>query len=390
MQAFEFHNPTKIIFGNGSLERVGETVAGLGQRVLLVYGRDSIKKNGVYDRLMESLKSTAIAEIIEHGGVHPNPLLSHLRAGIEIAKEQQVDVILAVGGGSVMDEAKGIAAGCFLDGDIWKLYTGVRVPDKALPLVMVPTLPATGSEMNGGSVITHDETREKFGTIHPLLQPKVSLLDPELTHTLPADYSAFGAVDAISHLLEGYFTCEDPWTPIQDRYVEGLVKTIMEATDRIMKNPEDNDARATMMWAATLAWNGLAPSGIGSFALPNHMIEHPLSGRHNIAHGAGLAIVIPAWMAMTLEENPIKFALFAERVFGIDAIDEKARARQGTDALRAWFKRIGCPTTLAEGGIPADDLEGIAEAALQLGKMWGMEMFTKDQIIEVLYSCDHP
>ncbi len=388
MRAFEFHNPTRIVFGNGCIDDVGEKSGLMDKKVLLVYGRDSIKRNGVYDRVIASLKAAGINDVIEYSGVRSNPLLSHLREGIVLAKREQVDAILAVGGGSVIDEAKGIAAGALLDEDIWDVYSGNCTPVKALPLVAVLTIPATGSEMNGGTVITHDETREKFGTITPLLYPKVSFLDPETTHSLPPDYTAYGAVDAISHLIEGYFTGEDPWTPIQDRYVEGLVKSIMEATDRIMENPTDNDARATMMWAATLAWNGLGPSGIGDFTLPNHLLEHPLSGRHNIAHGAGLAIVIPAWMRVILKKYPAKFAQFANNVFSTDTPNEEEQALAGVDALSDWFKKIGCPTSLADGNIPVEDIDGIAEAVLHLGKMWDMDIFTKNQIVEILSSCE--
>ncbi|MDH3982219.1 MAG: iron-containing alcohol dehydrogenase [Kiritimatiellaceae bacterium] len=387
MKAFEFHNPTHIVFGNGCIDEIGEKSGLSGKRILLVYGQNSIKRNGVYDRIIKSLTAAGITEIVEYPGVRPNPVLSHLKAGIELAKTEKVEAIVAVGGGSVIDEAKGIAAGALYDGDIWGLYNGSFAPEKALPLVAVLTIPATGSEMNGGAVITNDETREKFGAFAAVLYPKVSFMDPEITHSLPADYTAYGAVDAISHLIEGYFTGEDAWSPIQDRYVEGLVKTIMEATDRILANLEDNDARATLMWAATLAWNGLAPSGVGAMAFPNHMIEHPLSGRYNVAHGAGLSIVIPAWMRFAVEKNPAKFAQFAANVFGIEASNEKEQALNGVDALKAWFQKIGSPVSLAESNIPAEDIPQIADDALHLGKAWGMTDYSKEDVVRILTSC---
>lgn len=390
MKPFEFNNPTHIVFGNGCIDEIGEKSGLTGKRILLVYGRNSIKQNGTYDRIIKSFNDAGISEIMEHPGVQSNPQLSHLKQGIERAKTEKVDAIVAVGGGSVIDTAKGIAAGALYDGDIWGLYTGTFAPEKALPLIAVPTIPATGSEMNSGTVITHDETREKFGAFSPFLFPKIAFMDPELTHSIPADYTAYGAVDAISHLIEGYFTGEDEWSPIQDRYVEGLVKTIIEATDRILENLMDNDARATLMWAATLAWNGLAPSGIGALSFPNHMIEHPMSGRHNIAHGAGLSIVIPAWMRFAANTKPKKFAQFAEQIFGIKAETEKEQAALGIEALQAWFKKINSPTSLQEAGISADSIPQLADDARALGEAWGMTDYTKESITEILESCATP
>ena len=312
-------------------------------------------------------------------------MLSHLEAGIQLAKNEQVDLILAVGGGSVMDEAKGIAAGACTDEEIWNLYCGTWSPEKALPVITIPTMPATGSHMNGGTVITKDSTFEKFGTINPLLHPTMSFLDPEITHSLPPDQTAYGSIDAISHLLESYFTGEAEWSPIQDRYAEGLILSIMEATDRALQDPADNEARAVIMWASTLAWNGLGYSGVGAFASPNHMIEHPLSGRYNLAHGAGLAIVIPAWMDYASQEKPTKFAQFAERIFGITDNSEDEQAQRGVEALRDWFRKTGAPVSLAEGGIsPDSEIPTIADDALHLGTYWGMTNYTREDIIQIL------
>lgn len=381
MKAFTFHNPTKVIFGNGNVaDATGSAVAETGKRPLLVYGKESIKANGTYDKVMASLKAAGVADVVEFSGVKSNPCLSHLKEGITLAREAGVDVILAVGGGSVMDEAKGIAAGVFYEGDPWDFYSGAAAPEKALPLIVVPTLPATASEMNAGTVITNDSTKEKFGFFSEHLFPKVAVMDPELTHTVPENYTAYSGVDAISHLIEGYFTGDARWTPIQDRYVEGLVKTIMEATDRILENPEDNEARSVMMWSATLAWNGLGVSGVGNMGFPNHMIEHPLSGRYDIAHGAGLSIVIPAWMRFALDRYPEKLARFAREVFGLGSAEE------GIDALEAWFKKIKSPTTLTEGGIPLEEIASIAEDAIKLGELWGISDYTREDVVRILNS----
>lgn len=381
MKAFTFHNPTKVIFGNGSVsEATGNCVVEQGSRVLLVYGKESIKRNGTYDKVIASLNAAGVTSITEFSGVKPNPRLSHLRAGIELARSEQVDVILAVGGGSVMDEAKGIAAGVFYEGDPWDFYCGKAAPEKALPLITVPTLPATASEMNSGTVITHDETKAKYGFFSEFLFPKAAVMDPELTHSIPKDYTAYAGVDAISHLIEGYFTGNANWTPFQDRYVEGLVKTIIESTDRILENPEDNEARSVMMWSATMAWNGLGVSGVGDMGYPNHMIEHPLSGRYDIAHGAGLSIVIPAWMRFALTRYPDKLKQFAREVFDLET------AEAGIDALEQWFKSIHSPTTLAEGNIPAGEIPSIAEDAIALGELWGITDYSHEDVVSILSS----
>ncbi len=381
MKAFTFHNPTKIIFGNGhAADATGDSVSAHGKKVLFVYGKNSIKRNGTYDKVLGSLQAAGLSDIFEFSGVKPNPCLSHLKAGIERAREVQADVVLAVGGGSVMDESKGIAAGVFHDGDPWDFYCGKATPQKALPLITVPTLPATASEMNSGTVITHDDTKEKFGFFNEHLFPKVSIMDPELTHSIPKDYTAYAGVDAISHLIEGYFTGDATWTPIQDRYVEGLVKTIMEATDRILAKPDDNEARSVMMWAATMAWNGLGVSGVGNMGYPNHMIEHPLSGRYDIAHGAGLSIVIPAWMRFALDRYPDKLKQFALEVFNLDT------AAAGIDALEGWFQSIKSPTTFAEGNLPVEEIPSIASDALSLGKLWGITDYTHAEVVRILES----
>jgi alcohol dehydrogenase YqhD (iron-dependent ADH family) len=381
VNAFEFHNPTKVIFGNGTTaEAIGRCTAEFGTKILFIYGRDSIKRNGTYDKVTGSLEGASLSEVTEYSGVKSNPCLSHLKAGIALARDKQVDVILAVGGGSVIDEAKGIAAGVFYEGDVWDFYSGKAEPEQALPIIAVPTLPATASEMNGGTVITHDETHEKFGFFNGLLFPKVAVMDPEITHSISKDYTAYAGVDAISHLIEGYFTGSANWTPIQDRYVEGLVKTIMEATDRILENPEDNEARSVMMWAATMAWNGLGIAGIGEMSYPNHMIEHPLSGRYDIAHGAGLSIVIPAWMRFALKRYPEKFARFAREVFQVDT------AEKGIDRLEGWFQSINSPTTLAEGNIPSEEIPTITADALELGRLWGISDYTQEDIESILCS----
>lgn len=386
MHPFEYHNPTKIIFGEGTVGRIGGEARNWGRKALFLYGRNSIKANGVYDQAVASLRQSGV-DFIEHPGVKSNPVLSHTRQGVEIVKKERLDLIVAVGGGSVIDEAKAIAAGAVVEHDVWDFFMQKATVEDALPIVTVLTLPATGSEMNGGLVITHDETREKFGFAAGPLHPRASILDPTTTYTVPPDYVAYSAADSMTHLLESYFTHNDPWAPIQDRYVEGLVRTIMEATEKILADPRDAQGRATMMWAATLAWNRLGNAGVGPFELPNHMMEHPLSGLYDIAHGAGLSIVLPAWMQWSARQRPARFARFARQVFDIRCDDDAEAARRGIEALRAWFNKIGTPTTFAQGRIPAEDIPKIADEAIKLGKLWGITRYTPEMLHEIYRLC---
>jgi hypothetical protein len=382
MKPFVFHNITKIIFGDGAVPQVGAEAAAWGKKALLLYGQASIKRIGVYDQVVQSLRAAGV-EFVELPGVKPNPVLSHTRQGIELVRREGIDVIVAVGGGSVLDESKAIAAGALVDHDVWEFFTQKEEIQRALPIVTVLTLPATGSEMNGGMVITHDETREKFGFSAAACQPKASILDPTTTYSVPANYVAYSAADSMTHLLESYFTHEDPWAPIQDRYAEGVVRSIIEATERILADPHDAQGRATMMWAATLAWNGLAPAGVGHYELVNHMMEHPLSGIFDIPHGAGLSIVLPAWMKWTAKRRPAKLAAFARHVMDIDEPDDARAALAGAEALKKWFDKIGTPTSLVAAGIPMKEIERVADEALNLGRLWGITRYTRDDLLDI-------
>jgi alcohol dehydrogenase YqhD (iron-dependent ADH family) len=386
MKNFEFCNPTKIIFGEGALEQVGEETKATGQKVLFVYGKSHIKKTGLFDKVITSLKGADV-EYVEFPGVKSNPLLSHTRDGIALAKKEKVDGILAVGGGSVLDESKAIAAGAMTEDDVWDFFTGEKQIQKALPLGTVLTIPATGSEMNGGMVVTNEETKEKFGFMSEHTYPKFSILDPTLTYTIPANYAAYSAVDSISHLIEGYLTHKDKWSPIHDRYVEGLVKTIMESTEKILADPKDYQGRATMMWAATLAWNGLGTAGIGECQIPNHMLEHPISGIYDIAHGAGLSIVIPAWTWWVSKSQPKRIAQMGREVFNVNETDDIKAAQECSKGFKAWFDKIGSPTSFSGAGIEEPDFEALADQAITLGKIWGITNYTKEELIEIYKLC---
>lgn len=371
MYPFVYCNPTKIRFGNGTVSETGKEVAAAGMKhVLLVYGKASIKRNGVYEAVTASLKTEGVAWT-EWPGVAANPLLSHVRGGIALARQSGVDGILAVGGGSVIDASKAIALGVPATCDVWSFYTGQSAPQTSLPLAVVLTLPATGSEMNGGTVVTHDETREKRAVVHLSLHPRVSVLDPEATVSVPPNYVAYSASDAISHTIESYLTRPSAFLPVQDGYAEGMVRAIISATGRILADPKDLEARGAMMWAATLAWNFLGSSGVGPWATPAHMLEHPLSGLHNIAHGAGLAVTGPAWMTWESRRRTDRLAAFARRIMDVREDDDAAAAAQGIGRFRDWLKKIGNPVTLRECGLDEAQIPELARHAELLARAWG-------------------
>ncbi|PKN72767.1 MAG: NADH-dependent alcohol dehydrogenase [Deltaproteobacteria bacterium HGW-Deltaproteobacteria-10] len=385
MQNFVFDNPTKIIFGKGQISKTGKEVSRFGRKVLLVCGRESIKKNGIYDQVMSSLRKEDLS-IVEFPGVKSNPMLAHARKGIDLAREAQADVVLAVGGGSVIDTAKTIAAGVPADHDVWDFFTYKKPVLGALPLLTVLTLAASASEMNSAAVITREEGLQKFSFRSPYIQPRVSILDPTALYSLPASYSAYSGVDAISHLLETYFNNEETDSPFQDRLVECFLRTIMESTDIILREPTNYNARANMMWATTWAFNGLPAAGLGRVTLPVHMIEHSLSAIYDIAHGAGLAIVLPGWMLYTLNRNQRKLAQLAREIFHIDGSEERA-AVEGIGKMKEWFAAIGCPVSLQDVGIPANDIDKIAENAFTLAQAWQLTEYTREVIADILRLC---
>lgn len=379
MTPFVFCNPTKVIFGPHAHRQIVGEIAGDGyRRVLLVYGRGSVERSGVLDEITDLLASSGIRSVA-FGGVRPNPVLSHTREGIVLARAQAVDAVLAVGGGSVLDEAKAIAAGVCHDGDVWDFFERRAAVAAALPVYTVLTLAATGSEANGNSVVTNEEGAKKYNIVSPFLFPKASALNPALTMTLGDDYMAYSAVDAISHVIEGYFTKENG-NPLIDRLCESIVATVIESTDAILKDGGDYEARAQFMWASSLALNGSVQIGLDKFSFPNHIIELPLSAHFDLAHGAGLSIVIPAWMRWYKERNRPQFERFSRVIFGLDGADA------GIDALEAWFRTIGAPVRLSDVGIGADALPMLAASANDLARLRGglEKVYTVDAVTDIL------
>jgi alcohol dehydrogenase YqhD (iron-dependent ADH family) len=384
MRDFVFHNPTKIIFGRHTISAIGRETARFGSRVLLVYGRGSIKKYGIYDQVIQSLVAAGL-KITEYGGVRSNPVLDHVRQGIVVARSHHVDVVVAVGGGSVLDSGKAIAAGALVEHDVWKFFTAKKSVIKCMPLVCVPTLAASGSEMNAAMVLTNKAKDQKFGFANRHLYPKVSILDPTTTFSVPPDYTAYGAVDAISHLLEFYFTTMLPDTKIQDRFMEGLLVTIMESCERVLCKPDDYSGRAHLMWSATLALNGLTTAGLGKVAFPMHMIEHSLSALYDIPHGAGLSVVIPGWLRYQAKSGTAKLAQFGRRIFPDNRGAGQDWATHGVEQLTAWFVKIGCPVRLQDIKVEIADIPAIAINALSLGRIWRMPEYSRERIEAILH-----
>lgn len=384
MLNFTFENPTKIIFGKGQIPAIGKEIARYGKKALLVYGMNSIKKTGIYDQVTASLTKAGIA-FIDFPGVKSNPVLSHVNAGIELARQENADVVLAVGGGSVIDAAKAIAAGVKSDHDVWDFFTFSKPVRAALPILTVVTVSASASEMNNGAVLTREDCCFKFGCFSPFFQPKVSILDPTTLFSLSPQYSAYSSVDIITHMLEAYFNTSESPTPLQDRMIEGLIKTVMESTDIILKEPQNYNARANVMWGAVLGFNGVTSAGLGTMPFPAHMMEHSLSALYDIAHGAGLSIVLPAWMTFVLDTKKEKIARLGREVLEVKETDSMKAAQKAVTRLKSWFKAIGSPVSLADARIPASDIEKIAENAASLSKLWGMgAYYTSDVITRIL------
>ncbi|MDR0402436.1 MAG: iron-containing alcohol dehydrogenase [Treponema sp.] len=357
---FDYKNPTRIIFGKGTIVQTGSVIKEYGgTRVLLHFGGGSIKGNGVYDEVTKSLKAAGI-EIVELGGVQPNPRLSLVREGIKICREKNVDFILAVGGGSVIDSAKAIGVGASYEGDVWDFYAAGKVPQKTLPVGTVLTIAAAGSEMSWSSVITNDDGALKRPLDAQIIYPVFSVLDPETTYSLPAYQTGCGIADMFVHVFERYFTAVKN-VDLTDRLCEAIMKTIVNNAKRVLDAPGDYNARAEIMWAGSLAHNNLVGTGrIGDFA--SHMIEHELSGFNDVAHGAGLAVIVPNWMKFVYRHDLPRFVQFAVRVFDVeqDFHNPDETALRGIKAMRDFFSSIGMPATLAEIGIHEKDFGAIA------------------------------
>lgn len=384
MNSFQFVNPTHIVFGEGTASQAGQLASKYGKTILLVYGSGSIKKTGLYDKTVGLLHESGI-KIHELPNIEPNPRLSTVNKGIDICRTEGVDFILAVGGGSVIDAAKAIAAGVLYEGDVWDFFTGKAVIGKALPLGTILTLAATGSEMNGNSVITNWEENLKRAFGSPYTYPKFSILDPTLTYTVPRNHTVNGAVDIMSHVFEQYFSLTEH-TPLQERFCESILQTVIENVETALEQPDNAAARANLMWCGTMALNG----GLISVGMANdwasHGIEHEVSAIYDIPHGAGLAVIFPNWMKYVHEERIDRFVQFAARVWGVNAEGktDKEIALEGIQATRDFFTRIGAESRLADFGIGSDKLDRMAEEAVRYGAIGSFKRLEKQDVKAVL------
>lgn len=357
MNNFVFYSPTEFVFGKNTEVQVGALARKYGaQKVMIVYGGGSVVRSGLLDRVKQSLQEAGVA-YCEMGGVQPNPIDGKVYEGIQLCRREQVDMMLPVGGGSVIDTAKAIAAGVLYDGDFWDFFIGRAKVEKALKVAVVLTIPAAGSEGSGNTVITKTETLQKLGLCAPEhLRPVFSIMNPELTYTLPAYQTACGIADMMAHIMERYFT-NTPDVEISDRLCEGTLTAIIKEAYRVKQQPDNYAARANIMWCGTVAHNGIC--GVGRKEdWASHALEHEISAIYDVAHGAGLAVIFPAWMAFMAEHNPAKIAQFAHRVFDIPKSEDlEEMALAGTARLKHFFRYMGLPVSFKELGIEHPDID---------------------------------
>ncbi|GKV66590.1 MULTISPECIES: iron-containing alcohol dehydrogenase [unclassified Sporosarcina] len=386
MDNFVFQNPTKLIFGEGQLQRLPKELNAYGKRVLLVYGGGSIKRNGLYDELIKIFADNDF-KVTEMAGVEPNPRLSTAKRGADLCKEHNIDVIVAAGGGSVIDCTKLIASAAKYDGNPWDFVMGKERPKEALPFGTILTLTATSSEMNAGSVITNEETQEKYGWGGPQNYPKFSILDPAYTLTVPIDQTVNGIVDTMSHIFEQYFHTADQ-APFQDAMCEAALRQVMEIGGKLVKDPDNLELREAMMMAGVWGLNGFLSMGTrGDWG--THDIEHAISAVYDIPHAGGLAILFPHWMKQTYTRNPKRYVQLAVNVFDVDPAgktDEEI-AKEGVDRLSAFWKQIGAPSSLADYEIDDSKLELIADKAAVNGPLGGYAKLSRDEVLELLKTC---
>ena len=382
MKNFSFYSPTMIKFGEGSITKLNTILMGKYKRVLLHYGRGSIKKNGVYDGTIDELKKAGV-KFFELGGVKPNPRLSLVREGIKIVKDNSIDLVLAVGGGSVIDSAKAIALGAATEKDIWDYFLGKERVKDALPVGVILTIPATGSEASMGTVITNEENSLKLSVNHDVLRPVFEIMDPTYTLSLPEDQTFAGVMDILSHVFERYFT-NTPNVDFTDYLCEGTIKSVIKNAYSLKKESQDYSARAEIMLAGTFAHNGLM--GLGrQDDWASHIIAHQLSALYDTTHGVSLAIIFPAWMKYVYKDNLEIFNKFAMNVFNIsDAGKPKERvALEGIEKFQSFLMKIGLPTTLREGNIPRDEFFRMAEMATINGPIGALKVLDREDIINI-------
>lgn len=388
MNPFVYNIPTKVYFGENQLGNLGAELRKFGKRVLLTYGGGSIKRIGLYDKVMEELRK-ADMEVFELSGIEPNPRIESVREGARICKEHNVDVLLAVGGGSTLDATKFMAAGACVEHDAWEFFGANAKPiERALPLVTILTLSATGSEMDSGGVISNLATGDKLGRLAPALQPKVSFLDPTLTYSVSKFQTACGAADMMSHIIEVYFNTQQDLYML-DCFMEGMLKTIVKYAPIAVAEPENYEARANLMWTSSWAINGFINGGKRK-AWSCHPMEHELSAIYDITHGLGLAILTPRWMEYCLDETNVdKYVQYGVNVFGIDhKLDKMTIARESIRLTAEFlFDTLGLQRTFTEVGIKREDFALMAKKACRYGDIKGFKTLTPTDVERIFEMC---
>lgn len=384
MKNFTWWNPTIIIFGQGTIPEIADQLAAVGAKsVLLVYGGQSIFKNGVYLQVTEALTKKGIA-FPELGGIKANPTIDKVREGVARNKVSMVDAIVPIGGGSVFDTAKAIAAGTFYEGDPWDFYEGKASEiQKALPIFGVLTVSATASEANGISVISNPEKKAKTSLKSPFLFPRVSIIDPSVQASLPEEQTVNGGIDIMAHVMERLF---DGATGVRmmDEQGYALVRSMMRLIPELRETPDDYEARSQYAWAASLAHNGFfncGRDGTGDFS--SHKLGHSLSLLYNVPHGASLSVMMPAWARFVYPENPLPFARFAQAVFGVEDGDEEEMALEGIELLEDFFRSVGAPTTLRDLGLEEDDIDRLAENASSFAPFGTLVTLNSEDVLEI-------
>ena len=382
MLNFDYSIPTKVFFGKGKVSVLPEQIKEYGSKVLLVYGGGSIKRNGLYDDIVKGLKTNSI-EFWELSGVEPNPRITTVRKGVEICRENKIDLVLAVGGGSTIDCAKVIAGAFYYEGDAWDIVKNPSKISKVLPIATVLTLAATGSEMDVFAVITDVDANEKLGTGHPDMAPRFSVLDPTYTFSVPQNQTAAGTADIMSHTFEAYFSSTKE-AFLQDRMAEAILKTCINYGRKAMEETENYEARSNLMWASSLAINGLLSFGKDKNWVV-HPMEHELSAYYDITHGVGLAILTPNWMKYILDDNTVeKFAEFGVNVWDIPRDGDKyVIANTAIAKTREYFVSLGIPTKLSEVGIGEDKLEEMAKKSVRHGKIGSLKPIDHEDVLNI-------
>lgn len=389
MNSFVYDVPVKVYFGENQLGHLGEELGRFGKRVLLTYGGGSIKRMGLYDKVLDELKKGGF-EVFELSGIEPNPRIDSVRRGAQMCKEHSIDVLLAVGGGSTIDATKFMAAGACVDHDPWDFLSSTWAPiEKALPIVSILTLSATGSEMDSGGVISNPETKDKIGRMAPAMLPKVSFLDPTLTYTVSPYQTACGSVDMMSHIIEVYFNNSQDLFML-DTFMEGMLKTVVKYAPVAMENPSDYEARANLMWTSSWAINGFVNGGKMQ-AWSCHPMEHELSAIYDITHGLGLAMLTPRWMEYCLDESNVsKYVSFGVNVFGIDAkLPAMEIAKESIRRLsHFFFHTLKLQSTFEEVGIRREDFPVMARKACAGGVLQGFKPLNQQDIENIFEMCN--